>query len=141
MGVGHGALRLGIRGLPLLGTGGALGQLPVVAEQVLEEPVVPLRRLVGPGALEPAGERVGALAAAEGVPPAEALLLERGSLGFGTRRIRVADRAVGLAERVAADDERSRLLVVHRHAARRSRGCPWPRPADPGCRSAPRGFT
>ena len=59
VGVRHGALGLGILGRPLLRPGGARRQLPVVAEQVVQVPVVPLGRLVGPGALQPAGERVG----------------------------------------------------------------------------------
>src|SRR3954451_6074659 len=95
--------------------GGALRQRPVVSEQVVQEAVVPLRRLVRPSALQPAGDRVGALAAAGAVPPTQALLLEWGGLGFGTDVVRV-DRTVGLAEGVAAGDEGKRLLVVHRHA-------------------------
>ena len=116
MSIRHGALGRGIRGSPLLRTGGARRQLPVVLEQVVEVPVVPLRRLVGPCALQPAGERVGALAAAEGVPPAEALLLEGATLGFRTDVLRT-DCTMALAEGVAADDERNRLLVVHRHTS------------------------
>src|SRR5215207_10468357 len=115
MRIGHGALSLGILGRPLLRTGRALCQLVVVLVQVVEESVVPLRRLVGPRALEPAGDRVGALAAAEGVPPAEALRVERGTLGLRTD-VLLTDGTVSLADRVAADDERHRLLVVHRHA-------------------------
>ena len=116
MGIGNGALRLRIPGLPLLRTRRALGELPVVLVQVLQEPVVPLGRLVRPGALQPAGERVGALAAPEGVPPTEALLLDGCTFGFGTA-VFLTDGAVGLAERVAADNERQRLLVVHGHPA------------------------
>src|SRR5918994_3066244 len=115
MRIGHGALSLGILGRPLLRTGRALCQLVVVLVQVVEESAVPLRRLVGPRALQPAGDRVGALAAAEGDPPAETLLLERGTLGFRTD-VLLTDGTMGLADRVAADDERNRLLVVHRHA-------------------------
>src|SRR5207247_7244313 len=64
----------------------------------------------------PAGDRVHTLAASEGVLPAEALLLNRGSLGFRAD-VPGFGRTVGLADRVAADDERQRLLVIHRHAA------------------------
>ena len=105
----------GIRGRPLLRAGGARRQLPLVLVQVVQEAVVPLRRVVRPGALEPAGDRVGALAGAEGVPPAQALCLDRAALGLRTDVLR-AGGAVALAEGVAADDERHRLLVVHRHA-------------------------
>ena len=114
----HRVLGLGVRGRPLLRAGRARRQLPVVLEQVLQEAVVPLRRLVGPCALQPAGERVGAVAAVEGVLPAETLLFDRGSLGLRTDVLRT-DCTMGLAERVAADDERHRLLVVHRHTAER----------------------
>src|SRR5687768_2813505 len=116
MSIGHGALGRGVSGSPLLRTGGTRRELPVVREQVIQEPVVPLRRLVGPGALQPAGERIGALAAAEGVPPAETLLLDRGGLGFRTDVLRT-DRTMDLAERVAADDERNGLLVIHCHTS------------------------
>src|SRR5213075_2124702 len=51
-----------------------------------------------------------------GVPPAQALLLEGGALGFRTDAVG-RDCTMALAERVAADDERNRLLVVHRHTA------------------------
>src|SRR5207237_2101019 len=60
------------------------------------------------------GERVGALAGAEGVPPAQALLLDGARLGFRTGVLRT-DCTMALAERVAADDEGDGLLVVHRH--------------------------
>src|SRR5438552_18834025 len=118
MSIRHCALSLRILGSPLLLTGGARRQLVVVLEQVVQEPVVPPRRLIGPGALEPAGERVGALATAVGVPPAEALLFEGGSLGFRTE-VLLTDCTMGLADRVSADDERNRLLIVHRHAEKR----------------------
>src|SRR5665213_2738558 len=119
VGVGHGVVRSPVRGAPLMRTGRALRQLPLVLEEVVEETVVPLRRGGGPDDLQPAGVRIISLAAAEGVPPAKALLLEAGTLGFGTdvRDLRV--RSVGLAERVSAGDERNRLLVVHRHASER----------------------
>src|SRR5205814_4563606 len=68
-----------------------------------------------PRALERAGDRVGAHAGAERVVPADALVLDGAPLGFGPDQVRVAG-TVALAERLAADDERNRLLVVHRHA-------------------------
>ena len=113
--VRHRALRLRIRRRPLLRTGRAGRQLPVVCVQVLEEAVVPLRGLVGPGTLEPACERVGAVAAVDAVLPAEALVLDRRCLRLRPDELG-RDRAVRLAEGVAADDERYRFLVVHRHA-------------------------
>ena len=56
------------------------------------------------------------LAAAVGVLPAEALLVDAGPLRLGTDRV-VRGGAVRLAERVTAGDQGDRLLVVHRHAA------------------------
>ena len=60
-----------------------------------------------------------ALAAAEAILPPEALLLEGSTLRLGPDVLDRRGRTVGLAERVAADDERNRLLVVHRHARER----------------------
>ena len=95
--------------------GRALRQFPFVAEQVLEEVVAPLRRRGGPGDFQAAGDRVTAFARAKAALPAEALLLEAGRFRLRPHMGRRAG-AVGLAEGVAAGDERHRLLVVHRHA-------------------------
>ena len=59
--------------------------------------------------------RSGAVAAL----PAQALLLEGGALGFGAEVAVRVGRAVGLAERVPARDQRDGLLVVHPHAPER----------------------
>src|SRR5207249_3443416 len=80
-----------------------------------EKPVVPLHRLVGPCTLEAARERVGTVATVDGVLPSETLRLDGSCLWFGTDVLGIYS-AVGLANRVAADDERNGLLVVHRHA-------------------------
>ena len=117
--IGHGALGRGILGSPLICTAGALFQMPVVFVEVVEKPVVPLGRVVGPGALQPAGDRVVALAAAKVVLPAETLLLQAGALRFGADVLGIRGGTMGLADRVAADDERNGLLVIHRHAAER----------------------
>ena len=110
----------GIRlGSILLRAGRARRQLIVVLVQVVQETVVPLRRVIGPGALEPARDRVVALAAAKPVLPAEALLLQAGAFRFGTDVLGIRGGTMGLADRVAADDERKRFLVIHRHAAER----------------------
>ena len=74
------------------------------------------------------------------VLPAEALVLDRAALGLGADQVGVAG-AVALAERVAAGDERDGLLVVHRHAARRSRGCRGPTASGSGLPFGPSGFT
>jgi hypothetical protein len=80
MSIGHRALRRGILGSPLVRPGRAGRQLPVVLEQVVLIPVVPPRRLAGPRALQPAGDRARAVAIS--VLPAQALLLNRGRLGL-----------------------------------------------------------
>src|SRR5471030_3307410 len=73
-----------VLGDPLVGAGGALGQFPFVAEEVLKEAVAPLRRRAGPGDFQAARDRVAALATAEAVLPAQPLILEIGGLGLGT---------------------------------------------------------
>ncbi len=100
---------------PLKGAGRALGQLPFIAEEVLEEVVAPPGRRRRPGDLDAAADRVAALARAEAALPAETLLLDAGGFGLGTHEGRIAG-AMGLAEAVTAGDERHGLLVVHRHA-------------------------
>src|SRR4051794_40806868 len=93
--------------------------MPVVFVEIIEVPVVPLRRGIGPGALQPAGDRVGAFSAAKLVLPSEALLFQVGALRFATDVLGIRGSAMSLADRVATDDERSRLFVIHRHAAKR----------------------
>src|SRR5208337_5291251 len=78
--------------------------------------VAPLRRRLAPDDLQIAGGRVIPLAGAESALPAEALLLERSALGFGTEPFLVLGGAVGLAEGVAASDQRDGLFVIHSHA-------------------------
>src|SRR5437588_12419966 len=56
------------------------------------------------------------LAGAELVRPAEPLLLEAAGLGFGTAEFSRVGGAMGLAEGVAARNQRHGLLVVHGHA-------------------------
>src|SRR5688572_17937772 len=104
-------------GSPLLCAGRAARQLVVVVVEIVEEPVVPFCWLGSPGALQTARDRVGALAGPVLVLPAEALFLQAGSFRFGADVLRCRRRAVRLPDRVTADDERKRLLVVHRHAA------------------------
>src|SRR5688572_33031690 len=105
VGIRHGALGLGILGRPLECTGGALGQFPLVVEQVVQEAVAPLRRRVGPGAFEAAGDGVATLASAEGILPAAPLLLDRCRFRLWPDVAGGRTCAVRLAERVTADDE------------------------------------
>ncbi len=116
VGVRHGAGPGAAPRNPLPQAGGAQFHVPLEAEQVLEEAVVPPRRRGCPGPLEPAGDGVRALPGAVAAPPAQALLLDRGALGLRAEILVRVGHAVGLAERVPADDQRDGLLVVHRHA-------------------------
>src|SRR5262249_8354248 len=86
---------------------------------VLQVVVVPLHRVGGPGALQTAGDGVDAVSVAVAVGPAEALLRDAGALGFGSDILDWLGSTVGLAEGVAAGNERDRLLVIHGHAAER----------------------
>src|SRR5436309_13064797 len=95
---GHCASGIRLRSV-LLAAGRARRQLIIVLVEIIEEPVVPLRRFGGPGALQPARDRVVALAAAKPVLPAETLLLQAGALrsgpdvrGGGGRTVVFADR-------------------------------------------------
>ena len=120
VGVGHGVVGRPVGGPPLVGARGALRQLPLVAEQVLEEVVVPRRRAsVVQAPSSPLVIASSPSPRAEGVPPAEALLLEAGALGLAADVLVAVGGAVGLAEGVPAGDERDRLLVVHGHAGER----------------------
>ena len=85
---------------PLMRAGWTLREFPLIAEQVFEVVVVPLRRRRGPGDLQAAADRVSPAAGAKGVLPAEALLFEAGGLGLGTDILDRIASAVGLAERV-----------------------------------------
>ena len=97
--------------LPLLRAGRALRQLPFVFEQVLEEEVAPLRRRLRPGDFRTAGDGVGADAGAVLAFPAEALVLDGAAFRLRADQRRIAG-AVGLAEGVAAGDQRDGLFVA-----------------------------
>src|SRR5262249_30519638 len=87
----------GIRlGSILLCAGRARPQLIVVVVEVVEESVVPLRRVIGPGTLEPARDCVVALAAAKPALPAEPLLLQACAFRLRTHVLGGRGPAVGL---------------------------------------------
>src|SRR6202040_4075266 len=102
---GHGTLFRG----PLMGPRRALGQFPFVAEQAGEESVAPLGRSRGPGDFEATADLVAAPAPAEAALPAQALLLDGRGFRLRADQRRIA-RAVGLAESVAAGNQRDRFL-------------------------------
>src|SRR5258708_35491365 len=116
VGVGHG-VGAGVRfGLPLVRAAWALGEFPFEFEEVVEVLVGPLRGLGGPGNFQAAGDRVAGDAGLVGAGPAEALVFNRRSFGL-VRGVGARAAAVGLAEGVAARDQRNRLFVVHGPAA------------------------
>src|SRR5688572_4785818 len=92
----------------------ALRELPLEAEQMLEEIVAELRRRGGPGHFETAGDGVGTLARIELADPAAALRFEIGRFRIHAHVAR-RSRAMGLAKAVAAGDKRDSLFVIHRH--------------------------
>jgi hypothetical protein len=69
-----------------------------------------LGRVRLPGPLDAAGDRIAALAAAEAALPAEALLLDGGTLRLRTDKRRIAG-TMTLAEGVPAGDQRDGLRV------------------------------
>jgi len=100
---------------PLVRTGRAFHQIPIVAEQSIKIAIIPLDRGRVPCSFDATADRVAAFASAKTALPAEALFLDAGGLGFRADKRRIA-RAMTLAERVAAGNQRDGLLVVHRHA-------------------------
>src|SRR5690606_28645749 len=74
----------------------------------------PLGRRRRPGAFDTAGDCIAALAAAEAALPAQPLLFDAGAFRLAAD-VRSTGRAVALAERMPAGDQRDGFLVVHRH--------------------------
>ena len=95
--------------------GRTLREFPLVAEQVREEVVAPLRRRRRPNDFQAASDRVTAFARTKTALPAQALLLDAGGFRLCADQFRIAS-AVGFAEGVATGNERNGLLVIHRHA-------------------------
>ena len=114
MGIGDQVLGLAVNRRPLMGTGRALAQLPLVAQQHVEVAVVPGGRVGFPGPLDTAGGGVHTLAAAEFVAPAQALRLNRRGLRLGADQARITG-AVGLAEGMPAGHQGHGFFVVHGH--------------------------
>src|ERR1700722_2480999 len=101
---------------PLVGAGRALGQLPFVTKQVLEEFNAPPGGCAGPGYFEATGDGISRPTCTVTALPTEALCLEIAAFGL-CANVRSRTRAVRLAEGVAASDQRDSLLVIHSHAA------------------------
>ena len=117
--VGNGTFAGTILWLPLLGTCGARGELPLVTEQVLEVVVRPCGGCGGPGNFQTASDGVATLASTEGVLPAKAHLFNGCALWLATDVLARVSSTVGLAEGVTTGDESNSLFVVHGHAGER----------------------
>src|SRR6185312_13358939 len=116
MRVRHGAVARTIFWGPLVRTGRALSQFPVVFEQVVEKVVAPLRRRGGPGDFQAAADGVSAKTLTEFVLPSQALVLNVGTFWFGAYIVSGDGSAVGLAEGMPAGNQRHSFFVVHGHA-------------------------
>src|SRR5947209_6102643 len=115
MGIRNSACPSAVLGSPLVRTGWALHELPLIAVQVLQVIVAPLHWSGGPCDLQPAADRVHAMAVAKVVFPAEALLLDGSALGFGADILARIGGAMSLAERVATGNQGNGFLIIHRH--------------------------
>ena len=116
MGIRHQVGRSAAGRLPLGCTPGALGQFPLEAVQVLQEVVGPGRRVARPGAFQATGDGVAAIAFAVLVLPTESLGFDIAGLRLDTDVLGRIGGAMGLAEGMAAGNQRSRLFIVHPHA-------------------------
>ena len=115
MGVGNQVLLPDVLRHPLPGAGGALHQLPLIAEEHVEIAHVPAGRVRLPGSLDAAGDGVHPLTGPEGVLPAQAHLLEGRGLRRGADQGRVAG-TMAFAKGVTAGHQGDGFLVVHGHA-------------------------
>src|ERR1035441_10722088 len=79
--------------------------------------LVPWHRVGGPCAFQPAGDRVDAFAAAKGIYPAQALIFDSRTLGFGTHIRARFGSPVGFAESVSPGNEGNCFFVIHRHSS------------------------
>ena len=119
MSIRHGVLRRFIFGSPLPRTARTFHQFPLVAEEVVEEAVIPLRRLIGPSTFQPAGNRVSGHATTKTVLPAKALFFEGGTFGFGPNVLIRIGSTMGFTKCVSAGNECNCFLIIHRHASER----------------------
>src|SRR5580704_5100005 len=108
---------------PLVCASRALSQLPLVAEEIAEELVAPLRRSRRPGDLQAAGDCVASVTFAVPRVPTEPLLLNRAPLRLRTYQGGIP-RTVGFTEAVAAGDQGNGFFVIHCHTGKRFANVP-----------------
>src|ERR1044072_6178536 len=87
---------------PLICTGRALGQFPVVLKQVLKEVVTPLRRRCGPSDFETAADGVSTETFTKFILPTQALLVDFGAFWFGSDVVGGNGGAVSFPEGMSA---------------------------------------
>ena len=100
---------------PLVRTGGALGEFPLVVQQQVEVAVVPLRGVGGPSAFDAAGHGVAANTAAGVVHPTKTLLMDVSTFRGWTQVLGFAV-AVRFTHGVATGGQSTGFFVVHGHA-------------------------
>src|SRR6266481_6648308 len=96
-------------------TGWALGQFPVVAEEVGEEIVAPLGWRLGPNDFQAAADGVSTKTLTKFILPSEALVLDVGAFWFGADVVGGNRGTVSFAEGVTAGNQRDCFFVVHGH--------------------------
>src|ERR1039458_5471295 len=104
-------------GLPLVCSGRALGQFPLIAKKIDEKVVAPFGWRWGPGNFKAAADGSVAIPAAKIVLPAQALFFNTGALRLATDILHRVGCAMSLSEGVTAGDKGNCLLVIHRHAS------------------------
>src|SRR6202521_3221694 len=96
-------------------TGRALGQFPVVGEEVGKEVVAPLGWRLGPNNFQAAADGVSTKTFTKFILPSQALVLDVGTFWFRAHVVSGNGSAVGLAEGMAAGNQCDRFFVVHGH--------------------------
>src|SRR6266481_5893427 len=96
-------------------TGWALGQFPVVAEEVGEEVVAPLGWRLGPNDFQAAADGVSTKTFTKFILQSQALVLDVGAFWFGGYVVVVNRGIVSLAERMPAVNQCDCFFFVHGH--------------------------
>ena len=101
--------------MPNLRASRAFCQLPVISEEKIEIPHIPLRWIGGPGTFNPAGCGMNAQAAFEIVLPAKALLDNARALRLCAHQLWIAG-TMRFTKRVPTGHKRHGLFIIHGHA-------------------------
>ncbi|OQB54137.1 MAG: hypothetical protein BWX99_02223 [Deltaproteobacteria bacterium ADurb.Bin151] len=112
--VHHHVFFFNIFGQPLICTGRALDQFPIIFEEHLQIAHVPCRRIRFPGAFEAAGDGIASFAAFETAFPAKALFFDGGGFRFGPH-MGCRPCAVAFTKSMASGNQRDRFFVIHGH--------------------------